>query len=127
VVQAAWRLRSSEQVIVLAGRLRAVLEHTRDRRARSTLLALAEAFLEALQPAGPPDRQTALAFSLIYDYTVGFALSDGGTGQRTARAGCSDQAPPSAFRHCSRDRSSPTPGWPVTFGRSGPDGRMAIP
>jgi len=51
-----------------------------DRRARSTLLALAEAFLEALQPAGPPDRQTALAFSLIYDYTVGFALSDGGTG-----------------------------------------------
>lgn len=42
-------------------------------------LALAEAFLEALQPAGLPDRQTALAFSLIYDYTVGFALSDRGT------------------------------------------------
>jgi hypothetical protein len=26
-----------------------------------------------------PDRQTALAFSLIYDYTVGFALSDRST------------------------------------------------
>jgi len=32
-----------------------------------------------LQPAGPPDRRTALTFSLIYDYTVGFALSDRGT------------------------------------------------
>ncbi|HLQ54568.1 MAG TPA: TetR/AcrR family transcriptional regulator C-terminal domain-containing protein, partial [Streptosporangiaceae bacterium] len=26
--------------------------------------------------AGLPGRQTALAFSLIYDYTLGFALSD---------------------------------------------------
>ncbi|HEX9552706.1 MAG TPA: TetR/AcrR family transcriptional regulator C-terminal domain-containing protein [Streptosporangiaceae bacterium] len=32
-----------------------------------------------MQPAGPPDRRTALTFSLIYDYTVGFALSDRGT------------------------------------------------
>jgi hypothetical protein len=39
-------------------------------------LALAEAFLTALQDAGLPGRQTALAFSLIYDYTLGFALSD---------------------------------------------------
>ena len=29
-----------------------------------------------LQAAGLPPRQTALAFSLIYDYTLGFALSD---------------------------------------------------
>ena len=39
-------------------------------------LALAEAFLTALQEAGLPGRQTALAFSLVYDYTLGFALSD---------------------------------------------------
>jgi hypothetical protein len=39
-------------------------------------LALAEAFLAPLQEAGLPERQTALAFSLIYDYTLGFALSD---------------------------------------------------
>src|SRR5207237_4288349 len=39
-------------------------------------LALAEAFLAPLRQAGLPDRQTALAFSLIYDYTLGFALSD---------------------------------------------------
>ena len=39
-------------------------------------LALAEAFLAALQQAGLPQRETALAFSLIYDYTLGFALSD---------------------------------------------------
>jgi len=39
-------------------------------------LALAEAFLTPLQAAGLPDRETALAFSLVYDYTLGFALSD---------------------------------------------------
>lgn len=39
-------------------------------------LAVAEAFLTALLEAGLPRRQTALAFSLIYDYTLGFALSD---------------------------------------------------
>ena len=39
-------------------------------------LALAEAFLTPLQAAGLPQRETALAFSLIYDYTLGFALTD---------------------------------------------------
>ena len=39
-------------------------------------LALAEAFLAPLQQAGLPGRDTALAFSLIYDYTLGFALTD---------------------------------------------------
>jgi AcrR family transcriptional regulator len=74
----------AEQVKVLAHRLRAVLEDhpgiagllkTRDPLGPHSL-ALAEAFLEPLQAAGLPPRQTALAFSLIYDYTLGFALSD---------------------------------------------------
>ncbi len=72
------------QVKLLAGRLRTVLEShpgiagllkTRDPLGPHSL-ALAEAFLAPLQQAGLPDRQTALAFSLIYDYTLGFALSD---------------------------------------------------
>jgi AcrR family transcriptional regulator len=74
----------TEQVKVLAHRLRAVLEghpgiagllKTRDPIGPHSL-ALAEAFLAPLRAAGLPDRQTALAFSLIYDYTLGFALSD---------------------------------------------------
>jgi len=74
----------TEQVKVLAHRLRAVLEDhpgiagllkTRDPLGPHSL-ALAEAFLAPLQTAGLPKRQTALAFSLIYDYTLGFALSD---------------------------------------------------
>jgi AcrR family transcriptional regulator len=72
------------QVKTLAHRLRGALEDhpgiaallkTRDPLGPHSL-ALAEAFLAALQQAGLPDRQTALAFSLIYDYTLGFALSD---------------------------------------------------
>ncbi len=72
------------QVKVLARRLRAVLEDhpgiaallkTRDPLGPHSL-ALAEAFLTPLQQAGLPARETALAFSLIYDYTLGFALSD---------------------------------------------------
>jgi AcrR family transcriptional regulator len=72
------------QVKVLAGRLRAVLEghpgiagllKTRDPLGPHSL-ALAEAFLAPLQAAGLPEQETALAFSLIYDYTLGFALSD---------------------------------------------------
>ena len=39
-------------------------------------LALAEAFLATLQEAGLPKHETGLAFSLVYDYTLGFALSD---------------------------------------------------
>jgi len=72
------------QVTVLAHRLRAVLEghpgiagllKTRDPIGPHSL-ALAEAFLAPLQAAGLSGRETALAFSLIYDYTLGFALSD---------------------------------------------------
>lgn len=72
------------QVTALAGRLRTVLEDhpgiaallkTRDPVSPASL-ALAEAFLAPLQAAGLPGRQAALAFRLIYDYTLGFALSD---------------------------------------------------
>ena len=74
----------TEQVKTLARRLRAVLEDhpgiaallkTRDPLGPHSL-ALAEAFLTSLQQAGLPAEQTVLAFSLIYDYTLGFALSD---------------------------------------------------
>ena len=72
------------RVTALARALRAVLEDhpgiaallkTRDPLGPHSL-ALAEAFLTALREAGLPGRQTALAFSLVYDYTLGFALSD---------------------------------------------------
>jgi tetracycline repressor-like protein len=38
--------------------------------------ALAEAFLAPLHATGLPDRQAALAYRLIYDYILGFSLSD---------------------------------------------------
>ena len=72
------------QVTALARRLRAVLEdhpgiaallQARDPVSPASL-ALAEAFLAPLHAAGLPGRQAALAFRLIYDYTLGFALSD---------------------------------------------------
>jgi AcrR family transcriptional regulator len=72
------------QVAALAGRLRAVLEShpgtaallkTRDPLS-PTSLNLAEAFLAPLLAAGLPRREAALAFRLIYDYTLGFALAD---------------------------------------------------
>ncbi|HZR53391.1 MAG TPA: TetR/AcrR family transcriptional regulator, partial [Streptosporangiaceae bacterium] len=71
------------QVAMLAHRLRAVLEDhpgiaallkTRDPLSPASL-ALAEAFLAPLHTAGLPGRQAALAFRLIYDYTLGFALA----------------------------------------------------
>jgi AcrR family transcriptional regulator len=74
----------ARQVQVLARRLRAALEDhpgiaallkTRDPLGPHSL-AVAEAFLAALQEAGLPARETAQAFSLVYDYTLGFALSD---------------------------------------------------
>jgi AcrR family transcriptional regulator len=73
-----------EQVEILARRLRTALEDhpgiavllkTRDPLGPHSL-ALAEAFLAALQQAGLPARDTAQAFSLVYDYTLGFALTD---------------------------------------------------
>jgi AcrR family transcriptional regulator len=74
----------AERVKVLARRLRAALEDhpgiaallkTRDPLGPHSL-ALAEAFLTPLQETGLAARETAQAFSLVYDYTLGFALSD---------------------------------------------------
>ena len=72
------------QVAALADRLRAVLENhpgtaallkTRDPLS-PTSLELGEAFLAPLLAAGLPGREAALAFRLVYDYTLGFALAD---------------------------------------------------
>jgi AcrR family transcriptional regulator len=73
----------TERVKLLAHRLRTVLQDhpgiaallkTRDPLGPHSL-ALAEAFLATLHDAGLPNHETGLAFSLIYDYTLGFALS----------------------------------------------------
>jgi AcrR family transcriptional regulator len=72
------------QVAALAGRLRTVLENrpgiaalvrTRDPLSPASL-DLAEAFLEPLLAAGLPGREAALAFRLIYDYTLSFAFAN---------------------------------------------------
>jgi AcrR family transcriptional regulator len=73
----------TERIKLLAHRLRTVLEDhpgvagllkTRDPLGPHSL-ALAEAFLAPLQAAGFPDREAGLAFFLLLDYTVGFAIS----------------------------------------------------
>jgi AcrR family transcriptional regulator len=73
----------TEQIKVLAQRLREVLEQhpgvagilkTRDPLGPHSL-ALAEAFLAPLQTAGFGDREAGLAFFLLLDYTIGFAVS----------------------------------------------------
>lgn len=73
----------TERIKVLAHRLRVVLEDhpgiaglvkTRDPLGPHSL-ALAEAFLATLHGAGLTERDTGLAFAMIYDYTLGFALS----------------------------------------------------
>ena len=70
------------RITQLAHRLRAVLEahpgiagllKTRDPLGPHSL-ALAEAFLAPLHQAGLPPREAGLAYSLIYGYTLGFAL-----------------------------------------------------
>jgi TetR/AcrR family tetracycline transcriptional repressor len=73
----------TERIKLLAHRLREVLEDhpgvagllkTRDPLGPHSL-ALAEAFLSPLQAAGFPGREAGLAFFLLLDYTVGFAVS----------------------------------------------------
>jgi AcrR family transcriptional regulator len=77
----------TEQLKVVAHRLRAVLEahpgvagilKTRDPLGPHSL-ALAEAFLAPLQAAGFADREAGLAFFLLVDYTIGFAVSSPST------------------------------------------------
>jgi AcrR family transcriptional regulator len=76
-----------EQLKLLTHRLHAVLERhpgvaailkTRDPLGPHSL-ALAEAFLAPLQAAGFGDREAGLAFFLLLDYTVGFAVSSPAT------------------------------------------------
>jgi TetR/AcrR family transcriptional regulator, tetracycline repressor protein len=77
----------TEQVTTLAQRLRTILEDHRGiaglLKTRAPLtphsLALSEAFLAALTAADLPPDRTALAFHLVYDFTLGFALSDHGS------------------------------------------------
>jgi AcrR family transcriptional regulator len=73
----------TEQIKILAHRLRQVLERhpgiaatlkTRDPLGPHSL-TLAEAFLLPLQAAGFADREAGLAFFLLLDYTIGFAVS----------------------------------------------------
>jgi AcrR family transcriptional regulator len=73
----------TERIKLLAHRLREVLEDhpgvaailkTRDPLGPHSL-ALAEAFLSPLQTAGFGDREAGLAFFLLLDYTIGFAVS----------------------------------------------------
>jgi AcrR family transcriptional regulator len=73
----------TDQLKLLAHRLRRVLEahpgvagilKTRDPLGPHSL-ALAEAFLGPLQTAGFADREAGLAFFLLVDYTIGFAVS----------------------------------------------------
>jgi AcrR family transcriptional regulator len=75
------------QLKVLAHRLHRVLEahpgvagilKTRDPLGPHSL-ALAEAFLEPLLATGFGDREAGLAFFLLVDYTIGFAVSDTST------------------------------------------------
>jgi AcrR family transcriptional regulator len=77
----------TEQLKVLAHRLRQVLEDhpgvagilkTRDPLGPHSL-ALAEAFLGPLQAAGFGDREAGLAFFLLLDYTIGFAVNSPAT------------------------------------------------
>ncbi len=74
----------TEQLVALAERLRAVLEDHPGiaglLKTRAPLtphsLVLSEAFLALLSAAGLPEGQTARAYHLIYDYILGFAVSD---------------------------------------------------
>jgi TetR/AcrR family tetracycline transcriptional repressor len=85
----------AEHLKVLAHRLRQVLEahpgiagilKTRDPLGPHSL-ALAEAFLAPLQTAGFGDREAGLAFFLLLDYTIGFAVSSPATSVNEQRVG----------------------------------------
>jgi AcrR family transcriptional regulator len=85
----------TQQVTLLARRLRAVLD---DHPGVAGLLAardplgphalvLAEAFLAALHAAGFGDHQAGLAYFLLVDYTVGFAVAASHTSVGARRVG----------------------------------------
>jgi len=108
----------TDQLKVLAHRLRQVLEQhpgvARILKSRDPLgphsLALAEAFLEPLQAAGFGERDAGLAFFLLVDYTVGFAVSDTSATQQPEPSCTSSSAP---FPPTSSPPWSP---WANTYG-----------
>ncbi len=114
------------QVAMLAHRLRAVLENhpgiaallkTRDPVSPASL-ALAEAFLAPLHAAGLSGRQAALAFRLIYDYTLGFALADPAS---PAEQRLHDSTAISSCTHSSAPYlPAASPPWPRTAPTPGP-------
>ena len=117
----------TERVKVLAHRLRTVLENhpgiagllkTRDPLGPHSL-ALAEAFLAPLHEAGLPERQTGLAFSLVYDYTLGFALSGPTSVNEQRVRDAATRAKLHAFLQSLAGRPLPSPGRPrrVRLGR----------
>ena len=79
-------------------------------------LALAEAFLSPLQTAGFADREAGLAFFLLVDYTIGFAVSSprtsvnsSGSAIRRLEPSCtssSDRCPPTASQPWSPSAST---------------------
>src|SRR6266511_3779600 len=112
------RLAWTEQVKTLAHRLRTVLENhpgiagllkTRDPLGPHSL-ALAEAFLASLHTAGLPKRETGLAFALIYDHALGFALSS--PLPSTNSASRTPRPETSSTRSSGRCRPFPHPGRP---------------
>src|SRR5829696_7635193 len=74
-VQALTMRRLATRLGVVPG---AVYHHVRNKQQLQDLVldnVLAEALLAPLQAAGFPDREAGLAFSLLVDYTIGFAVS----------------------------------------------------
>jgi AcrR family transcriptional regulator len=97
----------AEQLKILAHRLRQVLEahpgvaailKTRDPLGPHSL-TLAEAFLSPLQAAGFGDREAGLAFFLLIDYTIGFAVS-------SPRTSVNEQRVPSVSTSGEADRAA---------------------
>jgi AcrR family transcriptional regulator len=102
----------TERVKVLAHRLRTVLEDhpgiagllkTRDPLGPHSL-ALAEAFLAPLRTAGLPERETGLAFFLVYDYTLGFALSSRSVNEQRVQDAATRRELHAFFRSLPADR-----------------------
>jgi hypothetical protein len=77
-------------------------------------LALAEAFLSPLHAAGMPGPQVALAYRLIYDYTLGFALAD-----RTSASEQRIQDAATCTPSCARCPRTRFPSWPPSAGMYG--------
>ena len=115
----------TEQIKILAHRLRTVLDNhpgiaallkTRDPLGPHSL-ALAEAFLAPLHAGGLPPRETGLAFSLLYDYTVGFALS--GPTPSTSNAAGTPRPGPDSTRSSARCRPTASRHWSPSGHTSG--------